>query len=191
MPDKSITRLIASVWTVCLLPTSAVAGGVAEDYVKALQGKWRGGGIVETEKKAKKVKLRCSTKNTLDAETRTLTMKGRCASSIGAKPMIGHLQYSDDGETFDSVSLTIAGRGGDSEVSLHDNYLTLSNSEELKSGELRNNRNIIAGEEDQYSIDLRREVDGEFVSRGVLTFKLKPSKKSATSGNPAPLPSDN
>ena len=54
-------------------------------------------------------------------------------------------------------------------------------AEELKSGELRNNRNIISGQDDQYSIDLRSELDGEFVSRGVLTFKLKPTRQNASS----------
>ena len=176
MPDKIIVQLIVSILTICLIPTSVVAGGVAQDYVTALQGKWRGGGIVETDKKAKKVKLRCSSKNTLDTTSRRLTMKGRCASSIGSKPMIGHIQYSEDGKTFDSASFTIAGRGGDSEVSLQAGQLTLSNTEELKSRELRNNRNIFSQKEDQYSIDLQSELDGEFVSRGVLRFKLRPSK---------------
>jgi hypothetical protein len=176
MSDKIIIKLTISIIAICLIPTSVVAGGVAQDYVIALQGKWRGGGIVETDKKAKKVKLRCSSKNTLDVISRTLSMKGRCASSIGSKPMVGHLQYSEDGKTFESVSLTIAGKGGESEVSLQDRQLTLSNTEELKSGELRNTRNIISGEDGQYSIDLRRELDGEYVSRGVLTLKLRPSK---------------
>ena len=176
MPNKIIARLLISILATCLNPASVLAGGVAEDYVLALQGKWRGGGIVETDKKAKKVKLRCSSKNTLNIESRTLTMKGRCASSLGSRPMIGHLQYSADGEMFDSVSLTIAGRGGDSEVSLQDKQLTLSYTEELKSGELRNNRNIISEQEDQYSIDLHSELDGKFISRGILTFKLRPTK---------------
>ena len=176
MPDQTFIKLIISISAICLMPTSVFAGGAAEDYTIALQGNWRGGGIVETDKKGKKVKLRCSSKNTLDAASRKLTMKGRCASSIGSKPMVGHIQYSADGKTFDSVSLTIAGRGGASEVSLLDQHLTLSNTEELKSGEFRNNRNIISGAEDQYSIDLRSELDGKFVSRGVLKFKLRPSK---------------
>lgn len=173
MPNKIISRLALLICALCLSPSIALAGGVAEDYVVALQGKWRGGGIVETDKKDKKVKLRCSTKNTLDPELRTLTMKGRCASSIGSKPLVGHLQYSEDGETFDSVSLTIAGRGGASAVSLQDNQLTLSNTEELKSGEIRNNRNLISEEEDQYSIDLLTETEGQYRSRGILVFKLK------------------
>ena len=176
MPNKIFIQVIISISVICLMPTTVVAGGVAEDYTVALQGKWRGGGIVETDKKGKKVKLRCSSKNTLDIASRTLTMKGRCASSIGSKPMVGHIQYSVDGETFESVSLTIAGRGGDSEVSLQGSHLTLNHTEELKSGELRNNRNVISEQDDQYSIDLRSELDGEFVSRGVLTFKLRPSK---------------
>ncbi|NND00947.1 MAG: hypothetical protein HKN85_12265 [Gammaproteobacteria bacterium] len=155
--------------------SNAQARGVAEDYVTALQGKWKGGGIVTTDKKNKKVKLRCSTNNTLDTESRTLTMKGRCASSIGSRPLVGHIQYSKDGETFDSVSLTIAGRGGASEVSLQDNQLTLSNTEELKNGEIRKNRNLITEQQDQYSIDLLSEQNGEYVSRGVLIFKPRKS----------------
>ena len=108
-------------------------------------------------------------------------MKGRCASSISSKPMVGHIQYSLDGESFDSVSLTIAGRGGAGEVSLQENQLTLSNTEELKTGEVRNNRNLITEEQDQYSIDLLSEQDGEYVSRGVLIFRPRkpPQKKSA------------
>ena len=176
MPNKIIIRITFAIFATCLLPTAVVAGGVAEDYTLALQGKWRGGGIVETDKKGKKVKLRCSSSNSLDIASRTLTMKGRCASSIGSKPMVGLIQYSVDGETFESVSLTIAGRGGDSQVSLRGSQLTLSHTEELKSGELRNNRNIISEQADQYSIDLRSEINGEFVSRGVLTFKLRPPK---------------
>ncbi|MEM7361052.1 MAG: hypothetical protein AAF431_18315 [Pseudomonadota bacterium] len=179
MTNTTILRSILILWAIGLTPPTALANGAAQAYVTALQGKWKGGGIVTTDKKNKKVKLRCSTTNTLNFESRTLTMKGRCASSIGSKPMVGQIQYSADGESFDSVSLTIAGRGGEGEVSLQGNTLTLSHTEESETGEIKHSRNLITEKQGQYSIDLQSEIEGEYVSRGVLTFKPRKPKKKA------------
>lgn len=154
---------------------STVAAKEAEDYAKGLQGTWRGGGIVIRDAKGKKIKLRCSAKNTLDLKVRTLNMKGRCGSSLGSRPLIGVFAYSLDGKKFENVSLKIAGRGGVSTAILQDQRLTLDAVTSLESGEVSINRNVISRGDDEYSIDLYSDEDGEYISRGTLIFNKRPS----------------
>lgn len=170
----------AVLWTLLVLMlnvsmASSSFAGQADAYVKNLVGKWRGGGIVTREKNGKQVKLRCSTKNTLSLELRTLSMKGRCASALGSKPLVGSFKYSEDGSTFEHVTLKIAGRGGESLATLNDSSLVLDTDMSLNTEQLSISRNVISSNEDEYSIDLYSQQDGQYVIRGTLNFSRKPS----------------
>lgn len=153
----------------------ATEAGQADSYIKNLVGKWRGGGVVTREKNGKQVKLRCTTKNTLSVQLRTLSMKGRCATALGSKPLIGSFTYSEDGTRFEHVSLEIAGRGGESSAKLENSALILDTDMSLDSEQLAISRNIISAQEDEYSIDLYSNQDGEYIIRGTLNFSRKPS----------------
>ena len=145
--------------------------GAADKYVKGLVGKWRGGGTVTINDRGKTVKLRCSTQNTLDEAKRTLTMKGRCASSQGTRPLRGKIQYSANGAAITSVSLKIAGRGGVSAARLSGNTLTLSSTDKTEAGKSVPTRSVISGGGSRYSISLNAKSKGVWEKRGTLSFK--------------------
>jgi len=151
-------------------PSLAIAGA-ADAYVKGLVGKWRGGGTVLVNDKGKKIKLRCSTVNTLNDAKRELTMKGRCASSQGTRPLRGRIKYSADGNSIASVSLKLAGRGGRTSGNLSGKTLTLSGSAKNDDGIVENTRTVISGGGSRYKISLNAKGAKGWQNRGILSFK--------------------
>ena len=145
--------------------------GPAEKYVKGLVGKWRGGGTVVSNERGKKVVLRCTTTNILDKERRELTMKGRCASSVGKRSIKGSMKYSEDGSKLQRVSLSVGGRGGPGLAVLRGSTLVLNGQMQTNTGEMRQTRSVFKGGGNRYTIDLLLRDGGKFQSRGKLTFK--------------------
>ena len=147
----------------------------AVDLVQDLVGAWRGGGVVET-RKGKRVKLRCSTRNVLDSPARTLNMRGRCAASVGVRPLVAHLSYSEDGAQFVDAAFKMANHGGATTVTINGDELILHGETTLKSGATEVQRNIIRKQADGYSIMLYGLQDGEYQLRGTLTYKPKKTR---------------
>ena len=149
----------------------AVAGP-ADDYVKGLVGKWRGGGTVTINDKGRKVRLRCVTNNTLNEATRTLTMNGRCATSERTRSLRGKIKYNASGSKLTAVNLSVAGRNVGRYSSLRGNTLTLRGSVQDKAkNKTILGRTFVRGGGRRFSIQLQTKESAAWKSRGILKFK--------------------
>ncbi len=151
-----------------VLVTDAHAGR-GENYVKGLQGNFRGGGTVAAEN-GKKVRVRCSSRNTLNTGSRSLSIRGRCASSQGTYPLRGTIRYSADGTRLTTVSLATGGGRVTGGV-LSGNRLTISGRGKDDAGKSVPFRATINGGGGRYSISLSARINGKWSNRGTLSFR--------------------
>lgn len=146
--------------------------GPADDYVKGLVGKWRGGGTITVDAKGRKVRLRCVTNNTLNKATRTLTLKGRCATSDRTRSLRGKLKYDANGTKFTTVSLSVAGRSVGSYSSLKGTTLTLRGSaRDPSTNKTVVGRTFVRRTGRNFLIQLQSKESAGWKTRGTLKFR--------------------
>lgn len=151
-----------------MVPTAHA--GVADTYVKGLKGNWRGSGTVRVNEKGKKVRLRCSSRNTLNAGSRTLTMRGKCASSQGTRPLRGTIRYSADGKSITSANLRLGKEGGSVSARFRGKTLMLFGAAKTKSGKRVKTRSSIRGGGNRFTISLSANLGKGYRPIGRLVF---------------------
>lgn len=143
----------------------------AENYVKGLIGKWRGGGTVEVSARGRKMRLRCVTTNALRKSTRTLTMRGRCATSSGTRSLTGSIRYSSDGKRITSVSMRMAGRTSSGGSFRGGKLFVTGSGRDEDTGRTIAGRSIISGGGRAYSVTIQSRPNSKWKTSGVLSFR--------------------
>ena len=132
-----------------VLPGNAFATSTALEFLQQLEGKFRGKGEAVIPISQKVERVGCSVENTFHADTQTLAIDGKCATTQGKSDVKGSLQVMDDGVEGSFLSPFADSTITQSSSVFQDGRLIVSTSIVNNStGNLSRLRQIIAGNEE-------------------------------------------
>ncbi len=158
-------KLLIGLGASLFLATSAYASP-ATDYLKSLDGNWRGGGVIEADDNGKETRVRCSLRNNMGSAS--LDIAGRCASSAGTRPIRGELSASGNTISSSTVRLPGVGRMRDVRASLSGSTLTLTGNVS-RGGKAVPIRTRITPNGSALTMAVQSQVNGRWSDKGTLS----------------------
>ncbi|MEM9278701.1 MAG: hypothetical protein AAGA76_09010 [Pseudomonadota bacterium] len=159
------------------LPGVALAGDSAQEFLQKLEGNFRGKGEAVIPVSQKVERVSCSVSNTFNAESNTLSIQGKCATTQGKSKVEGSLQVKDEKVEGSFLSPFSNSTITQSASDYHEGRLILSTSiVDNSSGNLSRLRQIISMTEDGgFVADFQKFENSSqsYKDRGSVVFQKK------------------
>ncbi len=170
-------KVILALCITAMMGTSnAVASDASMDFLKSLDGKFRGRGIAVLPVSGREERVSCQLDNVLDEESQKLSITGRCATTQGKMEVSGELLIKSDGN-FDGIFISPSKdmELKESIISFTENALTISTTTlDKRNGKTSKAKQIVnldeAGSGFSSVFEYFNATKNEYQSLGTLKF---------------------
>jgi hypothetical protein len=173
---RIVARLVLCLAFAGIMPAVAARADVAADFLRTLEGSWRGRGSATIPGRLNPERITCQITNTYEAASGDLVVAGECASTQGKTPVQGKLSHKGNAVSGSIISTLRGATVTTSSGSISGGRLTVSSSlMENATGRLVRTQQVIRKEGGGFeaSFFTYDNASGTFKPAGNLMFSAK------------------